>query len=326
MVAVRAAVLGVMCALAMPALGQGMDPSPAELPRVLPVWSTDSGRVEALLLIDASDTSGFSHSPLDSLIGTPPEFGLRGRTRLNRNIGFNVDLRPSAPSMALLCEGNVGLAVGLGRFAEPCLLAQLDDNGRFASFGTRESLGVSLDWQDDAGALDLSFGLSWLNAGSAHASVTGFNFGGPGVNAAHVPLLDSLGAWQLRGQEFSVAGERWLTPRSWLRVDGRHGSNRLSGMFGEPLQWDNTSLSVSGGYRAFSGHITGRLVEIDHPRQVWSDVDIALSWRTPWDARVSVGARNLLGGPDREKWPLASLPGLPESESRTPYVRYQQDL
>ena len=46
------------------------------------------------------------------------------------------------------------------------------------------------------------------------------------------------------------------------------------------------------------------------------------------DVNVSAlgDAKNLLGGPDQADWPANVLPGLPDSEARTPYVRYHQDL
>jgi hypothetical protein len=339
----QAGLAGALSLLALPALAQGvlaqpLDASPREradavraasdaMPtQVLPVWSSGSGRIEALLLIDTPLPTA-PRGTLDNLLAPNPQvggFGLRGRAALGAQLGLNLDLRPAAPpAMALLCEGNIGLAVALGRLAEPCLLAQLDAAGQVQGFGRGQNLGVSLDWQTEGGGLDLSFGLSWLNARDDRSALSAFL---PAFEQPS-PLLPPslLGAWELQGQEFNLQGQHWMTPRSWLRVEGRHGSNRLTG-YGLPMTWDSTSLSLSGGYRAFSGSVTGRLIEIDQPRQAWTDVDVALSWRTPWDARVSVGARNLLGGPDRERWPLATLPGMPESEARTPYVRYHQDL
>lgn len=334
---VHACLIGALCAFGTPALGQiardadrGTDLARApELPRVLPVWSTDSGRVEALLLIDSDSPGATPPSTLDSLLGhgrgTP---GLRARTALGRTSAINLDLKAGGSSMALLCDGNIGLAVALGRLADPCLLAHLDADGQPRGFGAFESgrsdsAGVSMDWSSEQGGLDLSFGLSWLQARSGEIDLLGLMATGADPGTLANPML--LHPWRFEAHSFDLQGQHWMTPRSWLRVDGRHGSNRLAGL-GLPVEWDSTSLSLSGGYRALSGSVTGRLIEINQPRQSWADVDIALSWRTPWDARVSVGARNLLGGPDRERWPLATLPGLPESDARTPYVRYHQDL
>jgi hypothetical protein len=337
----QAGLAGALAVLGAPVLAQdtptysqlAVEPAPraisSEPTQVLPIWSSGSGRVEALLLID-TPFDAVPSGPLESLIGphqpVQQSLGLRGRAPLGRNVGLNLDLNPATPpAMALLCDGNIALAVALGRLAEPCMLARLDVDGQVAGFGRPQNLGVSLDWHSDSGNLDLSFGLAWLEARDDRPAHSAF-LTDPDHHALVALQPALLGAWQLHGQELSLQGQQWLSPRSWLRVDGRHGSTRLSGTFGLPVTWDSTSLRLSGGYRAFSGSVTGRLIEIDQPRQTWTDVDIALSWRTPWDARVSVGARNLLGGPDRERWPLATLPGMPESDARTPYVRYHQDL
>jgi hypothetical protein len=314
--------VGALVAFGGPVHAQGVDAP--ELPRLLPVWSNDSGRVEALLLIDGPGQGAPVLNPLDALFDRAPEVALRGRARLGGGAGLNLDLSLSAPpAMALLCDGNVGLAAALGRLSEQCLLTQLDAEAQPAGL---QRLGLSADWSSRSGNIDLSFGLSWLDG---HADLAD-----PALLALPTPYRSDFshpglpGQWRLHGQEVQLQGQGWLGPRSWLRVEGRHGRTRLDshGLFGLPTEWDSTSLSLSGGYRAFSGTITGRLVELSEPRQTWTDVDLSLSWRTPWDARLSIGARNLLGGPDRDAWPMATLPGLQESEARTPYVRYHQDL
>ncbi len=102
-------------------------------------------------------------------------------------------------------------------------------------------------------------------------------------------------------------------------------------MFGAPLRWETRSLSLEGGFGNLSGRLTGRLIELprldaaDAPQSSF-DVDLGVSWRTPWRAQLTVGARNVLGQPDASTWPLSTLPQAPEAETRTPYVRYRQDL
>lgn len=303
---------------------------PVELPRVLPVWSNDSGRVEALLLVDDS-RSRLTQSPLERLFGTvplaapAPRLGLSSRLGVSRNVDLRLGLDvTSSSAMALLCDGNVGLAVALGRLSEQCLLTRLGSDADGSAL--QSGLSLSTDWRSPGGALDFSFGLSWLNT-----RIEPDPLAAPLFHDDRLGILPALaGQLQLEGQEISLQGSSWLGPRSWLRVEGRRSHNRLSGIevgqIGLPLGWDNTSVSFSGGFRSFSGSITGKLIELDHPRQSWTDVDLNFSWRTPWDARVSVGAKNLLGGPDRQQWPLSDLPGLPTNASRTPYVRYHQDL
>lgn len=327
--------LGAAVLMPAPGWAQGAATLPAavdpvELPRVLPVWSNDSGRIEALLLVDEA-RSRLNPSPLEQLFGkqapvATPRLGLSTRVGVSRNVDLKLGLDvASSSAMALLCDGNVGLAVALGRLSEQCLLTRL---GADSAIGTalQSRLNLSTDWSSPSGTLDFSFGLSWLDT-----RITQDPLGALPFSDERLGILPALaGQVHLEGQELALQGSSWLGPRSWLRVEGRRSHNRLSGIdaasFGLPLDWDDTSLSLSGGYRSFSGSITGKLIELDHPRESWTDVDLNFSWRTPWDARVSVGAKNLLGGPDRQQWPLSNLPGLPTNESRTPYVRYHQDL
>jgi hypothetical protein len=67
---------------------------------------------------------------------------------------------------------------------------------------------------------------------------------------------------------------------------------------------------------------------IEGPGQTnrYSTLGAGVTWRTPWKAKLSVGAENLVS---RGKNPF----GLPDArteigteEGRVPYVRYQQDL
>jgi len=341
-------------ALAVPAFAQGLPPaldlerastSPADPQRVLPVWNASNGRIEALLLIGdgrgGDDVQQFSSRTLQDLLAPPSSpspgtsahaAGLQGRADLGGGFGLSADLALSAsPAMGLLCDGNVGLAAALGRLSEQCLLARLDDATGMPD-GLQQRLGLGAQWTSADRGFDLSFGLSWLEGqidaeqalALPTASMPGFGLLGFGS------LLDGPGS-ELRSRELSLQGSTWVGPRSWLRVEGRHGQNRLSGndtyrLLGLPGAWDSTSLSFSGGYRTFSGSITGRLIEVEQPHARWTDVDIAFSWRMPWDAKLSVGATNLLGGPDRGDWPAATLPGAGEGDARTPYVRYHQDL
>jgi hypothetical protein len=56
--------------------------------------------------------------------------------------------------------------------------------------------------------------------------------------------------------------------------------------------------------------------------------DVHFTWRTPWNANLSVGATNLLGA-GSDSAPSAESPPADPLESiygRIPYVRYKQDL
>ena len=74
---------------------------------------------------------------------------------------------------------------------------------------------------------------------------------------------------------------------------------------------------------SLSGNITGRLNNPLQPLpgtlQRWTSIDLGVTWRTPWQGELSVGAQNL--------WSTPSPPGdEADAQARVPYVQYHQDL
>jgi len=301
----------------------------AEAPRVLPVLSQDSGRVEALLLLDT-----YVPSPADRALDRVLPASARQRTLPGLRVQFGngsrlgADLSMDAqPGLALLCRGNIGLAAALGSLAEQCLLADVGASDPLLGATMGRSASVAGVWQSAGETLDLHFGLSWLDAGPDAAQSFGQPLSSLGVEqwlaaaALPGPLL------AIESQQLSLGASGRLGEHGWLQVDGASSRSTVGGlMFGAPLRWDSTSLSVGGGYGAFSGTLTGRLIEVPSEAQSSFDIDLGVSWRTPWRAQFTVGARNLLGQPDASQWPLPTLPRSAEGASRTPYVRYHQDL
>ena len=94
----------------------------------------------------------------------------------------------------------------------------------------------------------------------------------------------------------------------------------------EPL----TSASFGLGWQkgAFRGDITSRYLDVINQTESatgWTAFDVNFAWRMPWNASVSVGARNVLNTPA----PVTDNLSDAEVENffgRVPYVRYQQDL
>ena len=67
------------------------------------------------------------------------------------------------------------------------------------------------------------------------------------------------------------------------------------------------------------------MIEVPGQGDRFTTLGAGVTWRTPWKAKVSVGAENLL---TRGKNPL-NVPQAgdkDEDEGRVPFVRYQQDL
>lgn len=308
-------------------------------PTILPVWSQGSGRIEALLLLEPAQ-----RSTLERVIGGDeplPNLGLGTRLRLEGggNLDALLKLEPSR-GLALLCEGS-GLASSLGALAQHCLVASLERNEDpllAAASGRRAEARYDLP----GGRFELSFGLGRYDVGSA----TGLSSGASA--AAMPPQFAPVQAWQTGPAPFlgeGLAGLRLdvqdigLTSRldvsgdGWVAIGGSYSRARLVpateaiGLgFGLPgtQRWDSTELTIGGGIGAFSGAVTGRVVDMSGREGSWGGIDLGLTWRTPWQARLTVGAHNFM---TRGKNPWTGLEEeAEEGQSRVPYVRYQQDL
>src|SRR5690606_21837079 len=80
---------------------------------VLPVWNQSSGKVEALLLLEAADP------------GSSPGFGGNAL-----DAAFGID---AGNSLGVFCDRKSGLASALGNLANNCMLASFEDEGTHAS-------------------------------------------------------------------------------------------------------------------------------------------------------------------------------------------------
>lgn len=297
----------------------------AETPRVLPVLSQESGRIEALLLLDepASD----SPRALDRVLGAERPATSAATLRLGRSTPGRIGAELSfdaQPGLALLCRGNIGIAAALGALGEHCLLADIGSDDPLLGGADSRRAGMQALWQGAESGIDLRFGLSWLEVGGAQSlAPLGSESSGLASPLVGLPGL-AIDAWQV---QFGGSGQ--VGRNGWLQLDGSTGRAQQTGLqwAGMPLRWDTTTLTLGGGLGNFSGTLTGRLIEVPGgARPSWVDLDLGVSWRTPWHAQFTVGARNLLGQPDASQWPLSSLPRSGEADTRTPYVRYHQDL
>lgn len=109
-------------------------------------------------------------------------------------------------------------------------------------------------------------------------------------------------------------------------------SGALWGLVGQPENQATVGFNWSRG--DFSGSVSSHYTDgimmngQVHPA-AWTTVDINFAWRTPWNASLSLGARNFLGK-DHAAGELgidaSTPPELDSAFSRVPYVRYEQDL
>jgi hypothetical protein len=75
---------------------------------------------------------------------------------------------------------------------------------------------------------------------------------------------------------------------------------------------------------SFASSVSTRVMET--PGNVWGGIDLGLSWRTPWQGKLTLGARNVVtsGKPPTYLDPKRAPDAV--DQERVPYVRYEQDL
>jgi hypothetical protein len=124
----------------------------------------------------------------------------------------------------------------------------------------------------------------------------------------------------------TVFGQKNIGREGFVSIGGTFAKARLVPLSdaapGLADEWDSKTLSVGGGYGAFSANIIGRVVDVPGQPEKWQGLGLGLTWRTPWSGQLTVGAENIV---TRRKNPFA-----PNNESNgdgtVPYVRYEQDL
>lgn len=253
-------------------------------PKVVPVLNKADGKLEAVLLLEPTSVGA----------GTRWRFG---STTLETTYGLQ-----AGNSLALLCDRHNGAIPLIGQLASNCVLASLEDKPGSGSRHT--SAGVSL--ARNGGKVGLSLGSGrdtlpvWLAPGQA-------------------------GGARYSQNDFSLLAEKTIGRDGFVSVGGTVARARLLPATDVPQladQWNTRSLSIGGGYGTFGANIVGRVVNVPGESDVWKGLGLGLTWRTPWNGQLSVGADNVV---TRGKNPFVSK-GEQSDEGAVPYVRYQQDL
>jgi hypothetical protein len=291
------------------AFGQSTAPVRADAnTSVLPVWNTQNGQVDALLLIEPSVLPAL---PSQRIIGSAANPGLKLRA------GLSVEANPG---MGVLCNSG-SVITSVGSMAGHCMLVNL---------GAQQNAPARINGvaQLQRGRTSLTGSLGIARDTLGPSSPLPF-----GSTTADKRLLDSLlgpNSATLDSRNASLIGQVKLGTQSWLSIGGTLARVRLIPAEqlhnGLPPEWGAGSLSVGGGRGNFGGEITGQMIEVPGQPSRYSTLGAGVTWRTPWKAKLSVGADNIV---TRGKNPF----GLPdarevqgEDEGRVPYVRYQQDL
>jgi hypothetical protein len=329
----------ILAAAATMAHGQATQP-PAFTPvlpaadhtsTVVPVLDRGSGRIEALLLLEAAP-----RSPLERVIGAGqsfPNVGLAGRLNLESGRSVEAALKLEAkPGLALLCNGASGLMTTLGSLAEHCLVATLDrSTDPLAPYSTGLRARTRYDLPN--GRFELSLGLQQLDLGPATRIATPSDNAYAPVQAWQSQPFNPLAPLGLFGGEFerqdlSLGAQFVVGKNGWVSIGGTVARARLlpANVALSPQQWESAEMSLGAGFGAFSGAITSRVIDVAGQGGAWGGLDVGFTWRTPWQARLTIGAQNLVTRGNRNPWGLPDDDVAEAAQGRVPYVRYQQDL
>lgn len=247
----------------------------------LPIIGND-GKVQAVLVLEPTGEA---------------TAGARWRLGNNTlNAAFGLE---SGDSLGLRCDRQAGFANSISSLVSYCNVAVLDDSPQGSPH-----LSATASLTRPGGRLGVSAGTgrdalpAWLN---------------PGKPAARVEQND-----------LTVFGEKNIGREGFVRIGGTVARAKLIPATELPAiadRWNSKSLSVGGGYGAFSANIIGRVVDTPG-KPPFEGVGLGITWRTPWSGQLTVGAENVI---TRGKNPFSPDKDVSD-EGTVPYVRYEQDL
>ncbi|MCQ4164061.1 hypothetical protein [Tahibacter harae] len=306
----------------------------AESSNLVPMWSTPDGRV--LVAVAQSGPPQPPIAPASPQVGTALDWRLIDATTLldgrvgvrlgeNTHLHGGLSLAPltlAEPALALDCV-NSGY---LGVIGPDCQAARADLRS-----GNWYGGNVGASWAGSEFGLELGLALSWLEPALPRNLMPALSSALPAVSAPGTSALPNLvipahtlGRFSDSAQ-FGARGSWFFAPKQSLDLGASIGRIRLSpDPAGSRPLWQQTALSLGLGGSALSTNITGRIYNplrgsVGADAQRWTGIDLGVTWHTPWQAELSIGAQNLWANP-----PLTGSEA--NSQARTPYVQYQQDL
>lgn len=259
---------------------------------ILPILDQKSGKIEAFLYLD----------PLDL------EDAIR-----NDVIASGKRLFPSSStlselggdSLGLLCTNVThGVAATIHLLAGHCMLARLANQDSHVSSITGLNPG------------NTAYGFT---AGTSHKVPSALQLN-------NFPEIHSLPNKQIEGGDLTVFGLHTIGKEGFVAFRGTFIHAQLVSVADATpslaSRWTSRSLSLGGGYGAFSADIIGRVIDSPRIPDGLRGIDFRLSWHTPWSGHLSVGAKKITS---RGRNPFA--PNNSTDDSATiPYVRYEQEL
>jgi hypothetical protein len=317
----RLAVAAVFALGAMLAHAQGralplLVGPPGNNTTMLPVIDSTNGQITGVMLIEPSSLPVLPSQRVIRPANTPLMFN----NGLQLRAGLSLDANPG---VGVLCNSPNGLN-SVGALGGHCLLADFNqpNNGRAA----RGTINGMVQAQRGQSQLSASVGVGNDLLDGANDLV-----GGAAADRRLLSTLLGPDSALIDQRSASLVGQINVGSQGWLQIGGTMARIRVIPTAqlprGLPAEWNTSRFSVGAGKGSIGGEVTGQMIEVPGQPSNFTTLGAGVTWRTPWRAKVSVGADNLL---TRGKNPFgpATESRLPDGkdEGRVPYVRYQQDL
>ena len=298
-----------------------------------PLWSTPDGRI--LAIVGLSDNT-VPTKPQSPQVGSAADWKFVDVTNffssglqlsLNRNAAAYVTFGSGSVLGPLLTADVNGCGTGLLAVDDTaCAQRNVLAHSGALQLGSDWSILDNLD-------VDLSYGMSWFRrdaVGALAARPTWDMFGALGNSQFPTLLIPGLESADVQSSAINALGRWRFDGPSSLDVGASMGQLQLYGLGGTPLlSLNQAAMSFGLHYGPFSGSVTGRVLgpnDSFNRNARWAGLDLGVSWRTPWQGQLSIGAQNL--------WSTGALPAITDpvardvdgNQARVPYVQYHQDL
>jgi hypothetical protein len=310
------------------------DASPESPSRIVPLWSTPDGRILAAVALSAP-----TPSPLASAaphVGTALDWRLIDATdllggKLDVGLGSNVRIGASlGVGPLLLSDPALPMASCFG--APSAALQSLDcrvADSRVVGHSYSGTVGV--DWSDGPLSVGFDLGLNWLDPALPNSLVPALTNVLPNVavGANALPTLVIPGNDLSRVESAANIGALGRFSFSQDQVFDLSASFGRVTLIPDPdggrRSYNQTALRLGVGTETLVGNITGRIYRplsaqgLAPGAHRWTGVDLGVTWHTPWQGNLSIGAQNLWTSPP-------TVGEDAETQARVPYVQYHQDL
>ncbi len=278
------------------------------------------------LVTDAQ--SGAEPDARAGLIATAPtrastawvRWGVNDSTAAIASAKGNLSLRASADGVPDGCALTSGNSANVRAFSAECVAAAALSRSRAAE------ARAGLQWS--GGPVMLT-----ATAGLANAVIPLVESLNP-LGSLPVWLLDDSlrngaalagSAVEVRSRDVSVRGDWRVNSSVSVHLLGSRGQ-LTAGTSVATVDAERTVLGFGITRGSLSGAVTGQRIVPSSPLRAnegVSAIDLGVSWRTPWQGELTVGAREV----SRAGAPLADpAQAAKVREERTPYVQYRQDL